>query len=195
VTASRDTFVLSHNSQHPTDLAGLRGARLVTATETSEGRTWDESKIKIITGGDQISARFMRQDFFQFTPKFKLMIAGNHKPRLRTVDEAIRRRFHLIPFAVTIPHEQRDKHLTEKLEAEWPAILRWMIDGNYQWQEIGLAPPDAVLAATDDYLEAEDSMATWISGLQKRQGPPGHHGQSFYVVEKLGRERQRMGWQ
>jgi putative DNA primase/helicase len=79
------------------------GARLVTAVETEEGRTWAESKLKAITGGDEISARFMRQDFFRFTPTFKLMIAGNHKPRLRSVDEAIRRRFHLIPFAVTIP--------------------------------------------------------------------------------------------
>jgi putative DNA primase/helicase len=83
-------------------------------------------KTQAITGGDEISARFMRQDFFHFTPTFKLMIAGNHKPRLRSVDEAMRRRFHLIPFAVTIPSEKRDKDLAEKLKTEWPAILRWM---------------------------------------------------------------------
>lgn len=93
-----ETFTASTNERHPTDLAGLRGARLVTAVETEEGRRWAESKIKALTGGDKISARFMRQDFFEFTPQFKLLIAGNHKPGLRSVDEAIRRRFYLIPF-------------------------------------------------------------------------------------------------
>ena len=87
-----ETFTASANERHPTDLAGLRGARLVRAVETEEGRRWAESKIKALTGGDKISARFMRQDFFEFTPQFKLLIAGNHKPGLRSVDEAIRRR-------------------------------------------------------------------------------------------------------
>ena len=89
----------SNTDRHPTELAGLMGARLVTAVETGEGRRWAESKTKALTGGDKISARFMRQDFFEFTPQFKLIIAGNHKPGLRLVDEAIRRRFHLVPFA------------------------------------------------------------------------------------------------
>jgi putative DNA primase/helicase len=92
----------------------------------------------------------------------KLMIAGNHKPRLRTVDEAIKRRFHLIPFAVTIRPEQRDKDLAEKLKVEWPAILRWMAEGCLEWQRIGLCPPQAVIDATNKYLEAEDSIGTWI---------------------------------
>src|SRR5438874_5430904 len=105
--APMETFIESHNDRHPTELAGLRGARLVIAQETEQGRRWSESKIKALTGGDPISARFMRQDFFEFVPQFKLMIAGNHKPSLRSVDEAIRRRFHLIPFAVTIPPEER----------------------------------------------------------------------------------------
>ncbi|MGB8900943.1 MAG: phage/plasmid primase, P4 family [Methylocella sp.] len=162
-TAPIETFTVSHSTQHPTDLAGLRGARLVTATETEEGRTWAASKIKAITGGDEISARFMRQDFFTFTPTFKLMIAGNHKPKLRSVDEAIRRRFHLIPFAVTIPEADRDKDLAEKLEAEWPAILRWMVDGCMAWQRGGLNPPQAVIDATNAYLETEDSIGIWIA--------------------------------
>ena len=94
----------------------LRGARLVTAQETEEGRRWAESKIKAMTGGDPITARFMRQDFFTFRPAFKLVIAGNHKPGLRNVDEAIRRRFNLMPFAVTIPRGERDQKLPEKLK-------------------------------------------------------------------------------
>jgi len=91
-TAAMDTFNASHGDRHPTDLAMLRGARLVTASETEEGRAWAESRIKQMTGGDRISARFMRQDFFEFTPQFKLMIVGNRKPVLRNVDDAARRR-------------------------------------------------------------------------------------------------------
>lgn len=161
-TAPIETFTASQSERHPTDLAGLRGARVVTATETEEGRRWAESKIKALTGGDKISARFMRQDFFNFTPAFKLVIAGNHKPGLRSVDEAIRRRFHLIPFAVTIPSEERDLQLAEKLKAEWPGILAWMIEGCLEWQAHGLQPPNAVTDATAAYLAAEDALAEWL---------------------------------
>jgi putative DNA primase/helicase len=161
-TAPIETFVASKNQHHPTDLAGLRGARLVTAVETEEGRRWAESKIKALTGGDKIAARFMRQDFFEYKPGFKLWIVGNHKPSLRSVDEAIRRRFHLIPFNITIPPEERDNDLGERLRAEWPGILAWMIAGCLAWQERGLAPPDAVRAATAAYLEAEDAIAAWL---------------------------------
>jgi putative DNA primase/helicase len=161
-TAPIETFTVNNVATHPTDLAGLRGARLVSAVETEEGRRWAESKIKALTGGDEISARFMRQDFFEFTPAFKLIIAGNHKPSLRSVDEAIRRRFHLVPFTVTIPEEERDKELADKLRAEWPGILQWMIEGCLKWQAQGLNPPQAVLDATAAYLEAEDATAAWI---------------------------------
>jgi putative DNA primase/helicase len=161
-TAPIETFTASNADRHPTDLAGLRGARLVTATETEEGRRWAESRIKQLTGGDTVSARFMRQDFFEYRPAFKLIIAGNHKPSLRSVDEAIRRRFHLIPFAVTIPPDERDGELTEKLKAEWPGILQWIIDGCLDWQAEGLRQPQAVADATAAYMEAEDSIAAWI---------------------------------
>jgi len=163
MTAPIETFMASNSDRHPTDLAGLRGGRLVTAIETEEGRRWAESKIKTLTGGDKISARFMRQDFFEFTPQFKLVIAGNHKPSLRTVDEAMRRRFHLLPFAVTIPPEERDETLPERLKAEWPGILQWMIEGCLAWQSEGLSPPNSVRKATEDYLAAEDALADWIA--------------------------------
>jgi putative DNA primase/helicase len=163
-----ETFTATNTDRHPTDLAGLRGARLVTATETEEGRRWAESRIKSLTGGDKIAARFMRQDFFEFTPQFKLLIAGNHKPGLRSVDEAIRRRFHLIPFAVTIPPEERDPDLSEKLKPEWPGILQWMIDGATEWATEGLRPPEAVRQATTAYLEAEDAVAAWIDDRCER---------------------------
>ncbi|MGA8955257.1 MAG: phage/plasmid primase, P4 family [Pseudolabrys sp.] len=161
-TAAIETFTATKQEHHPTDLASLRGARLVTSVETEEGRRWAESKIKALTGGDKIAARFMRQDFFEFVPTFKLVIAGNHKPGLRSVDEAIRRRFHLLPFDVTIPVEDRDKHLNERLCVEWPGILAWAITGCVQWQQRGLAPPDSVLRATAAYLDAEDAIAAWL---------------------------------
>jgi putative DNA primase/helicase len=161
-TAPMEMFLASSTDRHPTDKAGLRGARLVTANETQEGRRWDEAKIKDLTGGDMITARFMRQDFFDFRPQFKFVISGNHKPSLRSVDEAIRRRFLLIPFTVTIPAEERDPELGDKLKDEWPGILQWAIDGCQQWQQIGLAPPPVVMQATQEYLHAEDAVLAWI---------------------------------
>ena len=160
--AAMETFAASKSERHPTDLAMLRGARAVIAQETEEGQHWAESRIKRLTGGDPISARFMRQDFFEFTPSFKLLIAGNHKPSLRNVDEAVRRRFHLIPFVVTIPKTERDPELPEKLRAEWPAILNWAIHGCLEWQRIGLAPPAAVSAATDAYFDDEDAIGRFL---------------------------------
>jgi putative DNA primase/helicase len=168
-TAPIETFTASALDKHPTDLAGLRGARLVTATETEEGRRWAESRIKQMTGGDTVSARFMRQDFFEYRPQFKLCIAGNNKPSLRSVDEAIRRRFHLIPFTVTIPPEERDGILTEKLKPEWPGILAWLVEGCLEWQRSGLRPPPAVVDATAAYLEAEDAIAAWIEDRCERE--------------------------
>ena len=161
-TAPSDVFMASHTDRHPTELAGLQGARFVTAIETEENRRWAESRIKALTGGDPIAARYMRQDFFEFVPVFKLFVAGNHKPRLRTVDEAIRRRLHLIPFSVTIPRSERDPDLPEKLKAEWPAILAWAIDGAVEWHANGLQPPAVVTDATLEYLAGEDLIAVWI---------------------------------
>ena len=161
-TAPITTFMATGNEQHPTDLAGLCGARLVTAIETEDGRRWAEAKIKVLTGGDKIAARFMRQDFFEFSPQFKLLIAGNHKPGLRSVDEAIRRRMYLIPFKVTIPPEERDPQLREKLRGEWPAILRWAVEGCLDWQKKGLDPPAIVQDATAKYLAEEDRFSLWL---------------------------------
>jgi putative DNA primase/helicase len=90
------------------------------------------------------------------------MIAGNHKPVIRNVDEAMRRRMNLVPFLVTIAKKARDKELTKKLEPEWPGILRWMIDGCLEWQRIGLAPPKAVTEATEAYLEEQDDLAAFL---------------------------------
>jgi putative DNA primase/helicase len=143
-------------------MAMLRGARMVTAQELAPGRAWDEPKLKSLTGGDPITARFMSQDFFTYEPQFTLLVAGNHKPSFKGVDEAIRRRVLLVPFLQVIPEAERDEHLPEKLKAEWPAILRWAIDGCLAWQRDGLAPPESARAATRDYLDAEDLLGQWL---------------------------------
>ncbi|MEF8732768.1 MAG: phage/plasmid primase, P4 family [Candidatus Accumulibacter meliphilus] len=160
--APMDTFMEARTDRHPTDLAGLRGARFVSSIETEQGRRWNESKVKAITGGDKVSARFMRQDFFEYIPQFKLVIAGNHKPSIRNVDEAMKRRLHLIPFTVTVPPEKRDGKLTEKLLQERDGILAWAVEGCLAWQRGGLKQPACVLSATDEYFEAEDALGQWI---------------------------------
>ena len=134
----------------------------MTAIETEEGARWAEAKIKSLTGGDKLAARFMRCDFFEFTPAFKLVIAGNHKPSLRSVDEAIRRRLHLVPFTVTIPENERDPSLGEKLRAEYSGILAWAIQGCLDWQREGLKPPAVVREATIAYLDSEDAIGRWL---------------------------------
>jgi len=161
-SGSMNSFVATHHDTHPTDLAGLGGARLVTVVETEEGRRLAESKIKAVTGGDKIAVRFMRGDFFELTPQFKILMSGNHKPGLRNVDEAMRRRLHLVPFTVTIPPGERDNRLTDKLKAEWPGILHWAIQGCLQWQKFGLMPPATVRKATEYYLQSEDALRIWI---------------------------------
>jgi putative DNA primase/helicase len=160
VVAAMDTFTASRDSKHPTDLAMLRGARLVTASETEEGKAWAEARIKQMTGGDEISARFMRQDFFTFKPQFKLTIVGNHKPVLHNIDEAARRRFNIIPF--TRKPEQPDRELETKLKSEWPGILRWMIDGCLDWRANGLVRPAIIVEATNAYFDEQDLFGHWL---------------------------------
>ena len=160
-TATMDAFIATHNDRHSTDLAMLRGARLVTASETEEGRQWAEARIKSLTGGDPITARFMHRDNFTFTPQFKLTITGNHRPLMRTVDDAQRRRFNLVPFTHT--PAAPDRELERKLKAEWPAILRWAIEGCLDWQRNGLTRPSSVLKATQEYFADQDLIAQWLA--------------------------------
>jgi len=160
--APMDMFMATTGDRHPTDMAGLRGARIVTSIETEQGSRWAESKLKALTGGDKITARFMRQDYFEFMPQFKLLVVGNHKPSIRNVDEAMKRRLHMVPFTVTIPAARRDKRLPDRLLAERDGILAWALQGCLEWQKTGLRPPPAVMAATDDYFEAEDALGRWI---------------------------------
>jgi len=159
--ASADVFLASSSQRHPTELASLMGARLVHAQEIDPSRKWDEAKVKSLTGGDKISARFMRQDLFEFQPQFTLVIAGNTKPEITNVDDAMRRRMHLIPFE-TKP-ARKDVDLPDKLKEEYPAILAWVIEGAKMWLSEGLNPPAIVIQATEEYLAGEDALARWIT--------------------------------
>jgi putative DNA primase/helicase len=170
-TAGMDTFSASRSDRHPTDLAALRGARFVSASESEEGRPWAEARIKAMTGGDRIAARFMRRDFFSYRPQFKLTIVGNHKPVLRNVDEAARRRFNIVPFDHT--PAQPDRQLEEKLKAEWPAILGWMILGCADWQQNGLLRAEKVVTATEAYFSEQDIFGQWLE--DECTAEPGNH--------------------
>ncbi len=160
IVAPMGTFVENKFDGHPTELALLRGARLVTAQETQEGKAWNEVKIISLTGGDPIPARFMREDFFNFLPTFKLLIAGNHEPSLKSVNDAIIRRFNKLPFVNKPPVP--DKDLKENLKSEYPQILNWCIDGCLSWQQIGLNTPQVVKLTTQDYFEDQNNLNLWL---------------------------------
>ena len=146
----------------PNDIARLRGARFVATSETEDGRRFAESMIKQLTGGDVIAARFLFAEYFEFTPNFKIWLGANHKPVIRGDDYAIWRRIRLVPFTVTIPPEERDKNLPEKLRNEYPGILAWAVQGCIAWQSQGLNPPPEVIAATDEYKSEMDLIGMWI---------------------------------
>jgi P4 family phage/plasmid primase-like protien len=211
--APADMLLVTHTDRHPADMAMLRGARLVTAQELAPGKAWDEPKLKSLTGGDPITARFMRQDFFTYDPQFLLAVAGNHKPSLKGVDEAIRRRLRLVPFLQNIPASERDNALAEKLKAEWPGILRKMIDGCLSWQRMSLNPPKTVTAATEEYLANEDILGQWLADCcevgrshsairdvlyaswcewAERNGAPKHSARAFYAkLDERGFEQRK----
>lgn len=136
-----ETFMRRANEQS-NDIARLRGMRLVTTNETEQGNCLSESLIKQITGEDILTARFLYGEYFSFKPTFKIFMATNHKPKIRGADIGIWRRIKLIPFNITIPPEQRDKKLTEKLIAENSGILNWLLKGYSMWKKEGLNEPD-----------------------------------------------------
>ena len=159
-TAGMEVFMSAQFDRHSNEIASLCGARLVTASETEEQRQWAEVRIKSLTGGDTVTARFLYQQNFQFDPTFKLLFTGNNAPGLNKVDEAARRRFNLVPFnhKPAIPDQQLD----EKLKAEWPGILRWAIEGCLDWQRNGLLRPARVKQASEAYFATQDVFGEWL---------------------------------
>ncbi len=162
VNAPMQTFTASRYDRHPTELAMLEGARLVTAQETEQGSSWSEARLKQLTGGDPVTARRMRQDFETFDPKCKHFFSGNNTPSLNTPDDAMRRRIIVIAFLNSIPKHKIDPDLPEKLKREAGAVLQWQIEGCLEYLETGLAIPRSIIAHTEEYLEQEDVFGQWI---------------------------------
>lgn len=161
-TADPDLLLSKRHESHPTGLADVKGRRLVASIEVDQGRYLAESIVKTLTGGDRLKARRMRQDFFTFDPTHKLWLAVNHRPGINGGDDGIWRRVHEVPFTVTIPEEQQDKGLPDKLWEEASGILRWAVEGCLAWQREGLNPPPIVRAATDEYRRAMDRLAGFL---------------------------------
>jgi putative DNA primase/helicase len=162
VRTPSETFLAKRSDAIPNDVAQLRGARFVFASETNEGRRLAEATIKDLTGGEDISARFMRGEWFSFAPTFTPWLATNHRPVIRGSDPAIWDRVRLIPFSVRIPDEEQDPELTEKLRAEYPGILTWIVRGAVDWYANGLGTPEAVRSATKSYQSEMDLMGAFI---------------------------------
>lgn len=157
-----DMLLAKHNEGHPAEVAALRGARMVVCSEVDEDRRFAESKVKQLTGGDQISARFMGQNFFTFTPTHKIWLSANHKPAVTGTDDAIWRRLRVIPFEVKISEEQKDKTLPARLKAEMPGILAWAVEGCMRWQREGLGLPMKVEERVAVYRKTEDILSAFI---------------------------------
>ncbi|MCU1490715.1 MAG: phage/plasmid primase, family [Acidimicrobiaceae bacterium] len=155
-------LIAGDHDQHPTGLTDLRGARLVTTVETEQGRRLNESLVKMLTGGDPIRARRMRQDYFEFMPTHKLWFAGNHLPRINGTDYGIWRRIVLIPFEVEFGPERADKMLPGRLAEEASGILAWAVQGCLDWQRDGLRIPERVSNATAAYRQSQDHIGRFL---------------------------------
>jgi putative DNA primase/helicase len=192
IKASRDLFLAIKGDKHPTTLAQLHGKRLVVCVETSDAARLDEALVKEMTGGDPISARRMREDYWTFYPTHKTILVTNHRPEIRGTDEGIWRRQRLIPFDVRIPDAEQDKQLSEKLKAELPGILAWCVRGCLEWQKNGLGTPDAVMAATKEYRQDQDVLARFVSECC-RQGQRDYAVKSSLLYDAYKKWAERSG--
>ncbi|MEG3029480.1 MAG: phage/plasmid primase, P4 family [Oscillospiraceae bacterium] len=195
------------------DIARLKGARLVTTSETEEGAALNEGLVKQLTGGDSITARFLYGKDFEFRPEFKIIMATNHKPKIKGTDNGIWRRVRLVPFEVSIPADKQDRNLSTKLKQELSGILNWAIEGTVKWQEnskgtkSGLPVCRAVDAAIDEYKTEMDRLAQFIEECVVNEEGKTLQASSFYkmytgwakangekfpfTAQKFGREMQK----
>ncbi len=157
-TRATTLMVKKHGDDKRNDVAILRGARFVSATESEEGEHLAAALVKELTGQDPVTARFLYCENFSFLPTFKIWLATNHKPTIRAGDPAIWDRVFLVPFEVRIPEEQVDHTLADQLAREASGILNWAIAGFEEWKAGGLRPPEEVREATDTYREEMDTL-------------------------------------
>jgi putative DNA primase/helicase len=162
ISTYAETFMKRNNDTATNDIARLRGTRFVTASETEQGKRLSEHLIKQATGNDQMTARFLYGEYFNFVPTFKIFMASNHKPVIKGTDHGIWRRIKLIPFTTTIESEKQDRYLEQKLLEEKSGILNWLIEGALRWRKEGLNTPSIVLNATDEYRGEMDVIGNFI---------------------------------
>lgn len=160
-----NTFIKKKSDGANNDIARLASARFVSAVESEEGEKLQESLVKTITGGEPILARFLRQEFFEFIPEFKVFFTTNHKPIIGGVDEGIWRRVKIIPFTLNLKPHERDKKLEEKLSLEMSGILNWALEGCLKWQQSGIKEPKIVMDATGNYKAEMDILAPFLDEM------------------------------
>jgi putative DNA primase/helicase len=161
-TAPPGLLIQRNGNEHPTGLASLHGRRLVVSSETGEGGRLNEEQVKSLTGGDRIAARRMRQDFYEFDPTHQLVLLTNHKPMVGGTDDGIWRRLRLVPFSITVPPEQRDARLPDKLRAEGSGILNWCMHGLQKYRAHGLPMSEAIRDATAEYRGDSDQVGGFL---------------------------------
>jgi putative DNA primase/helicase len=161
-TTPTETLLVQRGEGPRNDVMRLRGARFVSANEAEGRRHLSESLVKALTGSDVIAARALYQEFDQFVPTFKVFLSVNHHPRITGTDRAIWRRIRLIPFDVTIPEAEQDKHLGDALRAEWPGIFAWLVRGTLAWRRDGLRAPKDITEATADYRRGQDTLGPFL---------------------------------
>lgn len=176
------TFELNQSSQ-TNDIAALYGLRFVTASETSESRRLNEARVKAITGGDPVTARFLFGEYFTYQPTYKVWLAMNHKPIITGVDEGIWRRIRLVPFTVSFKGRE-DKTLAQTLAAEKQGILAWAVQGALKWQAGGLTDPRAVMAATEEYRQESDILAHFLADCTIEKDGASVRGGDLYNAYK-----------
>jgi putative DNA primase/helicase len=159
-----DGFLMARrDGAHPTEIARLRGVRLVVCSEQTSGKRFDESKVKRLTGGDLLTGRFMRGDFFDFTPSHLVWVLSNHLPAVREGGPSFWRRVRKIPLLHVVPEDQRIPDLHEQLLAdEGPAMLGWAVRGAADVIANGLNDPESVIKATREYQISEDTVASFV---------------------------------
>lgn len=181
-TITADLFLAAAGTQHPTGIASLMGTRIAVASELEEGQRFAEARVKLLTGRDELAARFMHGDFFTFHPTHTFFLLGNHEPQVKTGGSAFWRRLIKIAFLNVVPEDQRDPDLEDTLMAEAPGILQWVIEGTQDYCKQGLNKPESVTAATAAYEREQDTVVMFVDEMCML-GSPNQQGFSIYVSE------------